>query len=384
MTTRQTLPPIDRVPAIVLLGTFFAALLLVPLYGFLIGYSAASWLWFALFLVASGLSITAGYHRLWAHRAYEAHWSVRVFFMLFGAMAIQNSILVWAAGHRPHHRFVDDEASDPYSARKGFWYSHIGWMLRKHPAATPDFKYVKDLERDPIVRFQHDHYVPIVLVMNIGLPALVGWLSGDLWGTILLAGLLRLVVNHHFTFFINSLAHMWGQQPYTDTNTARDNPVLALVTYGEGYHNFHHLFAHDYRNGIRWWQWDPTKWLIGALSWVGLTGKLRRTAEIDIERARLDMQFKRAEARLAARADRVDQDVLAQLRDRLEQEYEAFTTTLAEWSATREAWVTSARQRMADQIDRVDTDLKAYGREIARRLRAQRRRLASLEFALPA
>jgi stearoyl-CoA desaturase (delta-9 desaturase) len=372
------------VPAIVLLGTFFAALLLVPLYGFLIGYSAASWLWFALFLVASGLSITAGYHRLWAHRAYEAHWSVRVFFMLFGAMAIQNSILVWAAGHRPHHRFVDDEASDPYSARKGFWYSHIGWMLRKHPAATPDFKYVKDLERDPIVRFQHDHYVPIVLVMNIGLPALVGWLSGDLWGTILLAGLLRLVVNHHFTFFINSLAHMWGKQPYTDTNTARDNPVLALVTYGEGYHNFHHLFAHDYRNGIRWWQWDPTKWLIGALSWVGLTGKLRRTAEIDIERARLDMQFKRAEARLAARADRVDQDVLAQLRDRLEQEYEAFTTTLAEWSATREAWVTSARQRMADQIDRVDTDLKAYGREIARRLRAQRRRLASLEFALPA
>lgn len=381
---RAARPEIDMVPAVVLTGTFIAALLLVPTYGLLVGYSAAAWTWFAIFLIASGLSITAGYHRLWSHRAYEAHWSVRLFFMLFGAMAIQNSILVWCAGHRPHHRFVDDEETDPYSARKGFWYSHIGWMLRRHPAAIPDFKYVKDLERDPIVKFQHDHYVPIVLAMNIALPALVGWLSGDLLGTILLAGLLRLVVNHHFTFFINSLAHMWGTQPYTDENSARDNPVLALVTYGEGYHNFHHLFAHDYRNGIRWWHWDPTKWVIRALSWCGLTSRLRITPAVDIERARLAMQFKRAEARLAAvaeRSHRADHHAVAQLRAKVEHEYEAFMATLAEWSAAREAWVTATRQKMADQIDRVDADIKALGNEITRRLRAQRRRLASLEFA---
>jgi stearoyl-CoA desaturase (delta-9 desaturase) len=383
MNPKKPLPPIDMLPAVVLTGTFFAALTLVPLYGVLIGYSAVSWGWFAIFLIASGISITAGYHRLWSHRAYDAHWSVRLFFMLFGAMAIQNSILVWCAGHRPHHRFVD-EPEDPYSARNGFWYSHIGWMLRQYPAAKPDLKYVKDLERDAIVKFQHDHYVPIVLAMNIALPALVGWLSGDLWGTILLAGLLRLVVNHHVTFFINSLAHMWGKQPYTDANTARDNPLLALVTYGEGYHNFHHLFAHDYRNGIRWWQWDPTKWMIRALSWVGLTSRLRVTPEIDIERARLAMQFKRAEARLAAQADRVDHHVIAELRARVEQEYEAFMATLAEWSAAREAWMTATRQKVADQIDSVHADIKGYGRDIARRLRAQRRRLASLEFPLPA
>ncbi len=382
MTNRNALPPIDWVPAVVLTGTFAAALVLVPLYGLLVGYSAASWFWFALFLILTGLSITAGYHRLWAHRAYDAHWSVRLVLMLFGAMAIQNSILVWTAGHRPHHRFVDDEASDPYSARRGLWYSHIGWMLRHYPAAVPDFSYVKDLQRDPLVVFQHAHYVPIVLAMNIGLPALVGWLSGDLWGTVLLAGLLRLVVNHHVTFFINSLAHYWGKQPYTDANSSRDNPVLALFTYGEGYHNFHHLFAHDYRNGIRWWHWDPTKWLIRALSLVGLTSRLRTTPEVDIERARLAMQFNRTESRIAMEAARDDRPALAQLREKLEREYDAFTTTLAEWSAAREAWVSATRQKMADQIDRVDTDIKAYAREVEARLRAQRRRLERLTLEL--
>jgi stearoyl-CoA desaturase (Delta-9 desaturase) len=383
MNTRHRLPPIDWLPASVLTGTFAAAVVLVPLYGWLVGYSAASWVWFAVFLAASGVSITAGYHRLWAHRTYDAHWTVRLFFMLFGAMAIQNTILVWCAGHRPHHRFVDDVDSDPYSAKRGLWYSHIGWMLRRYPAAMPDFKYVKDLQRDPIVAFQHTHYVPIVLAMNIALPALVGWLSGDLWGTVLLAGLLRLVVNHHVTFFINSLAHYWGTQPYEDTNTARDNPVLALLTHGEGYHNFHHRFAHDYRNGVRWWQWDPTKWLIRTLSWARLTSNLRTTPSVDIERARLDMQFKRAEARIARQAAQLDRPALTQLSQWLEHEYEAFTATLAEWSKAREAWMTATRQKVADQIDQVDTDLKAYAREIAARLRAQRRRLerATLELA---
>ena len=103
----------------------------------------------------------------------------------------------------------------------------------------------------------------------------------------MLAGVLRLVVNHHVTFFINSLAHGWGQQPYTDQNTSRDNPILAFFTYGEGYHNFHHLFASDYRNGIRWWQWDPTKWLIRSMSMMGLASKLRITPSVAIEQARL-------------------------------------------------------------------------------------------------
>jgi stearoyl-CoA desaturase (Delta-9 desaturase) len=381
MTDHDPRAPVNWVTTILFASTFAAALVGVPLYGALVGFSAASWIWFALFLSASGLSITAGYHRLWSHRTYEAHWSVRLLFMLFGAMAIQNSILIWAAGHRPHHRFVDDEDQDPYSARRGLWFSHIGWMLRRYPSGEPDFSCVRDLERDPIVTFQHRHYVPIVLAMNIGLPLVVGWLSGDVWGTLLLAGLLRLVINHHVTFFINSLAHYWGSQPYTDENTSRDNPVLAFLTYGEGYHNFHHLFAHDYRNGIRWWHWDPTKWLIRSLSWVGLTNRLRTTPAVAIERARLDMQFRKVQSRIARTAASTEhRDAIVHLRERIAHEYEAFTATLAEWNAAREAWVSATRERVAEQLDRVD--FKAFAREIEARLRAQRRRLQQLEVRL--
>ena len=366
--------PIDWITTVLFSATFAVAAIGVPLYGWGVGYSAASWVWFAVFLVATGLSITAGYHRLWAHRTYEAHWSVRLAFMLFGAMAIQNSIYVWAAGHRPHHRFVDDEHQDPYSARRGLWFSHMGWMLRHHRSGEPDFRYVRDLERDPIVMFQHRHYVPIVLAMNILLPTVVGVLSGDLWGTLLLAGVLRLVINHHVTFFINSLAHYWGKQPYTDENSARDNPVLALLTYGEGYHNFHHRFAHDYRNGFCWWQWDPSKWLIRVMSYVGLARKLRVTPAVVIERARLDMQFKRTLQRMAQKS--AADDRLALLRERIAREYEAFTATVAEWSAVQEARMAATRERVVEQLERVD--LKAYAREIEARLRAQRRRVALL------
>jgi stearoyl-CoA desaturase (delta-9 desaturase) len=369
--------PLDPVTVGLFSLTFLLAVAGVPLYGVLVGYSTAAWVWFGLFLIASGLSITAGYHRLWAHRAYEAHWTVRLFFMLFGAMAIQNSIYVWSALHRPHHRFVDDEARDPYSIRRGFWFAHMGWMIRRYASGEPDFKYVRDLERDPLVMFQHRHYVPIVLATNIALPLAAGFLTGDAIGTLLLAGGLRLVLNHHATFFINSLAHCWGDRPYTDENTARDNGVLAFLTYGEGYHNFHHRFAHDYRNGIRWWHWDPTKWLVWTLSRVGLTGKLRLTPAVTIEHARVEMEFKRANERLARRAAHHG---IAALREHVAREYDAFCATLAEWNAARETWMHETRERVAEQLAHVD--LKAYAREIEERLRAQRRRLELLSLQL--
>ena len=138
-------------------------------------------------------------------------------------------------------------------------------MLREYPSGRPDFSNIPDLKKDPMLAFQHRYYLPLALATNFGLPLLAGLLFHDVWGMLILAGVLRLVWSHHVTFFINSLAHMWGSRPYTEDNSARDNPVLAVITYGEGYHNFHHMFAHDYRNGVRWWQWDPTKWLIAVL-----------------------------------------------------------------------------------------------------------------------
>ena len=225
--------------------------------------------------------------------------------MLFGAMSLQNSILIWASQHRTHHRFVDDVERDPYSAKRGFWFSHMGWILRNYKSGENDFSNARDLERDPMVMFQHRYYLPLTLGDEHRRCRLrIGWAVGDMWGVFLLAGLLRLVVNHHFTWFINSLAHMWGSQPYTDENTARDNGWLALLTYGEGYHNFHHIFQNDYRNGVRWWQWDPTKWLIAALSAVRLATGLKRVPDLWIQRAQLAMQFKRIEAALEKRSKR--------------------------------------------------------------------------------
>jgi len=211
---------------------------------------------------------------------------MRLYLAIVGGMTVQNSILVWCIRHRFHHRYVDDNDKDPYSIGRGFWFAHVGWMLRD-------------------VAWQHRYYWPLVLVTNIALPLLLGWMVGDIWGVLLLAGVLRLVVSHHVTFFINSLAHMWGSRPYTDENTARDNWFLAIVTYGEGYHNFHHLFQSDYRNGIRWWQYDINKWFIKSCSWLGLAKNLKRTSDFRIQRARLAMVFKRAQAKIDSAVENV-------------------------------------------------------------------------------
>jgi stearoyl-CoA desaturase (delta-9 desaturase) len=375
-------PPVNWVTAILFATTFAVAVTVVPWYGIVHGYSATAWVFFFVFLAANGFSITAGYHRLWAHRTYEAHWSVRLVFMIFGARALQNSILIWATDHRRHHRFVDDNDADPYSAKRGFWFSHIGWMLRFYESGKQDFSNGKDLQADPLVRFQHRFYVPIVLVTNVGFPLAIGWMAGDLWGVFLLAGVLRLVLNHHFTFFINSLAHIWGTQPYNDNNTARDNPVLAFLTYGEGYHNFHHIFDRDYRNAVRWWQWDPTKWLICSLSWVGLTRKLQKVPDVTIERARLAMQFKRAQAALDRKRTRgLQLPQVDALRERVAREYESFQATLAEWSRLRDEWYANTRQRMAQRWE--EASFRTQAREIRYRLRMQRRRMRLLIAQIP-
>src|ERR1700680_2758496 len=305
--------------------TLAVALVAVPWFGLTHGFSVGAWVLFVVFLYANGMSITGGYHRLWAHKSYDAHWSLRLIYLVFGTMALQNSVFIWASGHRTHHLNVDDVDKDPYSIRRGFWFAHIGWMIREYDSGKPDLTNIPDLRRDPMLAFQHRFYVPLALLANFGLPLLAGWLIGDVWGTFILAGVLRLVVSHHVTFLINSLATMGARRPYTDENSARDNPVLAFFTYGEGYHNYHHIFAHDYRNGVRWWQWDPTKWLVASMHFLGLAKRLKRTPAFQIQRALLAMQFQRAQQKLekSAFAARGRANVES-LRERIAQEYESF------------------------------------------------------------
>jgi len=289
-----------------------------------------------------------------------------------GGMALQNSILVWSARHRVHHRDVDDDDKDPYSIGRGFWFAHVGWMLRDYPSGTVDYSIVPDLQKDPVVMWQHRNYLAMALGSNILLPMLLGWLVGDLWGVFLLAGVARLVINHHVTFFINSLAHMWGSQPYTDENSARDNWFLALVTYGEGYHNFHHMFQADYRNGVRWFNFDINKWFISACAGLGLASDLRRTPRFKILRARLNMEFKRARQRLAAGAS---DPRWKELLETLETEYAQFLGTVKQWQSLQIQRVQLGRQKLAKRLD-------ASYRELEQALKQQRKRLALLTAQL--
>jgi stearoyl-CoA desaturase (Delta-9 desaturase) len=352
---------------------------LVPWYGFTQGFGGWAWASLVGFLFACGISITAGYHRLWSHQTYQAHVAVRWVFAIFGAMALQNSILIWASQHRRHHLFVDDVDQDPYSAKRGFWFSHMGWILRDYPSGRNDFSNARDLQRDPVVAFQHRHYLALALATNLGLPLALGWAVGDPWGVFLLGGLLRLVLNHHFTWFINSLAHMWGTQPYTDENTARDNPVMAFLTYGEGYHNYHHIFQNDYRNGVKWWQYDPTKWLIATLAWMRLASNLRRVPDLWIQRAQLAMQFRRMERALDTRRGRFGDEQLERARARVAEEYAAFRQALEDWSRVREQWLSDRKQRLLQKWE--DTGFRLRLRQIEAGLRMQQRRLRAISRA---
>jgi stearoyl-CoA desaturase (delta-9 desaturase) len=360
--------------------TFAAAVVVVPWYGLAHGYSLAAWIWFFVLVYANGLAITTGYHRLWSHRTYDAHWSLRVILMIFGAMALQNSILMWASGHRNHHQFVDNDDRDPYSAGRGLWFSHIGWMLRRYPSGETDFSNVRDLQRDPIVAFQHKYYYALAIGLNVLVPLGLGWLHGDLWGVFLLAGVLRLVVSHHLTFLINSVAHAFGPQPYSDEHSARDNGWLAFLTYGEGYHNFHHQFAHDYRNGIRWWQWDPSKWIICSLSWVGITRRLRRTPAVVIQRARLAMQFRRVQASLEHRRASLPHVDLERLRATIAHESEQFVATLSKWTRLTDAWYQKTRDQLVQRWE--EARFRSETRALVAELRMQYRRLKLLDAQL--
>lgn len=233
------------------------------------------------------LSITVGYHRLISHKSYDAHPFVKGALLTTGAGAVQNSALVWAKDHRVHHREVDTD-NDPYSINKGFWYAHILWMFEKMPPI--DFeKLPPDLKKDKLVRFQHAYYLPIAILVGFGIPMLAGYLLvGSVAAGLYVGAVLRLLVSGHCTFAINSFAHMIGTRPYSVHCTARDNWFLSFFTFGEGYHNYHHRFQADYRNGLVWYAWDPSKWIIYGLSKLGLTSNLIRMSQERVHVAKME------------------------------------------------------------------------------------------------
>jgi stearoyl-CoA desaturase (delta-9 desaturase) len=246
---------------------------ILPFYFYYAFPSLALILTSIVLLYATGLSITAGYHRYYAHRSYKTNRFIEAILLFFASMAVQGSALRWAFDHRIHHAHVDTD-QDPYSIKKGFWYAHFLWIIDKPRVIDP--KVVPDLMKNRLVHFQDHHYAWCAILSNLFVFLLVGWLLNDFLGAFILASWTRLFVLHHFTWFINSLAHTWGDKPFCQEQSAVNNYILSFLTFGEGYHNYHHTFANDYRNGVLWYHFDPTKWLIWTLSKLGLAHHLKK------------------------------------------------------------------------------------------------------------
>jgi len=249
-----------------------------------------TWVFAGSFWLITGISVTAGYHRLFSHKTYKASWSARLLLLLLSSSTFEGSALEWCTDHRNHHLYTDTDR-DPYSVKKGFWWAHIGWLLVLDPSKR-DFSNVEDLEADPLIRFQHRFFPWLGILMGFVFPAGVAALWGDPLGGLIIVGALRIAFNHQLTFCINSVCHLWGKRNYSDRQSAVDNWVTSILTYGEGFHNFHHQFPKDYRNGVRAFHFDPTKWTIYALSKFGLASELNRISSDRIIRYRLQMEEK--------------------------------------------------------------------------------------------
>jgi stearoyl-CoA desaturase (Delta-9 desaturase) len=257
---------------------------LVGLVWIILRPSVATGVLAAVMYVLSGLSVTAGYHRLFAHRSYRPARPVRWALLAFGASTFQNSALSWSADHRAHHADTDGPG-DPHPVGRGVWFVHIGWLFHRRQASA-HVQGLTDLWAVRSIRVQHRWYPVIAIGVGLIMPALIAARWGDFWGGLLVAGFLRSAVLLQATFCVNSLAHLLGRRPYDRTCSARDSLITALVTFGEGYHNFHHRFPFDYRNGSRWWQFDPSKWLIWSLCRLGLARDLRMASAHRIAAAR--------------------------------------------------------------------------------------------------
>ncbi|KAG0135002.1 hypothetical protein HOY82DRAFT_176055 [Tuber indicum] len=255
--------------------------------------------WAVLYYFWTGLGITAGYHRLWAHTSYSARLPLKIFLAALGGGAVEGSIRWWSRDHRAHHRYTDTD-KDPYSVRKGLLYSHVGWMILKQNPKRIGRTDISDLNEDPVVVWQHKNYLAVVIFMGLVFPSFVsglGW--GDWVGGFVYAGILRIFFVQQATFCVNSLAHWLGDQPFDDRNSPRDHVITALVTLGEGYHNFHHEFPSDYRNAIEWHQYDPTKWTIWIWKQLGLAYDLKQFRQNEIEKGRLQQQQKKLDRKRA-------------------------------------------------------------------------------------
>jgi stearoyl-CoA desaturase (delta-9 desaturase) len=252
--------------------------------------------WFEAGLLISGyyianITVGIGLHRLWSHDTYKINKYAEFILVLLSAGTLQGPTLSWASNHFKHHTYTDEE-EDPHTPKKyknrlmGFWWSHMGWMLVGEGSyKSIDKITMVKLGRNKMLRWQLKYYWQIATIMNTLLPALIGFAFGKTalaaYAGFLFIGLGR-ALQQQITFFVNSLCHFAGTQKYINS-TAGDIWWLALLLLGENWHNFHHAFPSDYRNGAKWYQLDVHKWIIYLMSRCGLAWDLKRTAPVRVE-----------------------------------------------------------------------------------------------------
>jgi sn-1 stearoyl-lipid 9-desaturase len=225
--------------------------------------------------VTGGLGITLGWHRLVTHRSFQVPKWLEYFFVFCGTLAMQGGPIWWVGLHR-HHHLYSDQPVDHHDSNKGFWWSHMGWMFREVPAVQEIPKFTKDISSDPFYRFCDAFFFPIqvvfgFLLFNLGERVLPGggW-SFVLWGVFV-----RLAFVYHCTWFVNSATHMFGYKSHESGDNSRNCWWVAVVTYGEGWHNNHHAYQYSARHGLQWWEVDPTWLMIKGLKTLGLATKVK-------------------------------------------------------------------------------------------------------------
>ncbi len=266
-----TLPPLTRAPEERVNWVSSIPFFLVHVACFAVvftGISTTALILLPIMFLSRSFFVTAAYHRYFSHKSYKLNRFWQFVFAFQAESSAQKGVLWWAANHRHHHRY-SDTAIDIHSPRKGFWWSHVGWILSDKYKDT-DLTAIKDFAAYPELVWLDKHEGMPPWIYGIAALAIGGWsglVVGFVWSTVLL---------WHSTFLVNSAAHVFGRRRYETTDTSRNSMLIALVTGGEGWHNNHHHYQASARQGFFWWEIDMTYYVLKAMSWVGIVKDLKQ------------------------------------------------------------------------------------------------------------
>ena len=282
-------PPLTATAVVVMWATVLGPYLALLIAAIWVATLPYRWLYLGVFAgcyLLTGFGVTIGYHRLLAHKAFSTYSPVSTLFLIFGSMAMQGPPIRWAATHRRHHQSADHDG-DPHSPHlhgtgvravvMGMWHAHTGWLLTPNPDNS--FRSVRDLLRNETVRFVDRYYLlwqAIAWAVPLGIGfAVTGTVGGALaclfWGVFV-----RIAMLHHVTWSVNSVCHFFGYRSYASGDESRNNPVIAVLAMGEGWHNNHHAFPTSARHGLAWWEFDPSWMMIRGMELLGLAWNVRK------------------------------------------------------------------------------------------------------------